>query len=128
MLTVTQNGPNRIDLELSGKLDKATMKIALDEIITKSEGIQHGKMLYRIHDLNLPTLGALGVEIARLPTLFKTIKGFDRVAVITDKKWLRKASEFEGALIPGLDIKAFAAEGETDAEAWLLSESAVAEH
>ena len=35
------------------------------------------------------------------------MKKFDRAAVLTDKTWLKKISEFKGALFPGLEIKAF---------------------
>lgn len=128
MLTVTQKGRNRIDLELSGKLDTDEMKIALDEIINKSEGIEHGKMLYRIHNFNIPTMGALGVELKNLPGLYRTFKEFDRVAVVSDKKWIRRVSEFEGALLPGIDIRAFDVGNENEAEAWLVEEATATEN
>ena len=44
----------------------------------------------------------------------------DRVAVVADQQWLRTASQMEGALIPGLTIKAFDSIREAEAEAWLL--------
>jgi hypothetical protein len=37
-----------------------------------------------------------------LPAMFGLMKKFDRAAVLTDKTWLKKVSEFEGALYPGL--------------------------
>lgn len=119
MFQVTPNGPNRIDIELGGKLDSDGMKAALSELVAKAEGIEHGRMLYRIEGFKLPTLGAIGVEMSRLPELFRLIKKFDRVAVLADKKWIQGASEVEGALIPGLTIKAFDADQEAAAEAWL---------
>jgi hypothetical protein len=119
MFKVIENGPNRVDIELSGKLNSDEMRTALDELISKTEGIEHGRMLYRIDDFDLPTLGAIGVELSRLPKLFKLIRKFDRAAVLADKAWLRKASEMEGALIPGLEIKAFERSDVGAAEAWL---------
>jgi hypothetical protein len=35
------------------------------------------------------------------------MKKFNRVADLSDKTWLKKVSEQEGALIPGLETKAF---------------------
>ena len=119
MFRVIPNGPNRIDVEFSGKLDSEEMKAALDELISKTEGFEHGCMLYRIGDFELPTLGAIGVELSRLPELFTLIGKFDRAAVLTGKKWIQNASEIEGALIPGLEIKAFDLDEEAEAEAWL---------
>jgi hypothetical protein len=38
---------------------------------------------------------------------------------LTDKTWLKKASELEGALFPGLEIKAFNRDQKAKAEQWL---------
>jgi len=121
MFKVMPNGKNRIDIELSGKLDAEDMKLALDELVSKSENIENGRMLYEIIDFHLPSLGAIGVEFSRLPEMFGLIKKFDRAAVLTDKTWLKKASEFEGALFPGLEIKAFNRDQKAEAEDWLSS-------
>jgi len=120
MFTVTPNGTNRVDIELDGKLNSDEMKQALDELVSKTEGIKHGRMLYTIANFELPTLGAIGIEFARLPRLFKLIGKFDRAAVLADQKWIRKIGEIEGALIPGLEIKAFARDDQATAEAWLM--------
>ncbi len=121
MFKVTANGPNRVDIELKGKLDADEMKKALDELVGTTKNIEHGQMLYRIDNFDFPTLGAIGIELSRLPELFKLIGKFDRAAVLADEGWLRTASEIEGALIPGLEIKAFHRKDEAEAEAWLAS-------
>ena len=121
MFKVTKIGINRLDIELSGKLDAEEMKIALDELVSKSDDIENGKMLYDIIDFHLPSLGAIGVEFSRLPSMFGLMRKFDRAAILTDKIWLKKVSELEGALFPGLEIKAFNRDQKTEAEAWLSS-------
>lgn len=119
MFHVTRIGDNRIDVDFSGKLDSNEMRFALDELMRKSEGISHGQMLYRIGDFDLPTLGAVGVELSRIPQLFRFIRRFDRCAVVAGKEWVRRASEIEGALIPGLTIKAFDQHEAERAHQWL---------
>jgi hypothetical protein len=121
MFKVIQNGINRLDIEMSGKLNTEDMQIALDELISKSKNIKNGKMLYEIIDFHLPSFGAIGVEFSRLPAMFGLMKKFDRTAVLTDKTWLKKVSELEGALYPGLEIKAFNRDKKAEAEAWLSS-------
>ncbi len=121
MFKVTKNGPNRVDIEFSGKLDSDDMKIALDELLEKTAGIEHGRMLYRVGDFKIPTLGAIGVEFSRLPKLFRLMHQFDRAAVLADQEWVQRISEIEGALIPGLTIKAFDLDEEAEAERWLSS-------
>ena len=121
MFKVIPNGTNRLDIELSGKLDTEDMKTALDELEDKSKNIEHGKMLYDIIDFHIPSLGAIGVEFSRLPAMFELMKKFDRAAVLTDKTWLKKVSELEGVLYPGLEIKAFNRDQKAEAETWLSS-------
>jgi len=122
MFNVTPNGPNRVDIELGGKLDSEEMGVALDELVAKTEGIEHGRMLYRVNDFKIPTLGAIVIEFARLPSMIGLITKFDRAAVIADQKWIQTISEIEGALIPGLEIKAFDSDDEAAAEAWLAAD------
>ncbi len=121
MFKVIPNGTNRLDIEMSGKLDTEDMRVALDELENQSKNIEKGKMLYEIIDFHIPSLGAIGVEFSRLPAMFGLMKKFDRAAVLTDKAWLKKVSELEGVLYPGLEIKAFNRDQKAEAEAWLSS-------
>lgn len=121
MFTIIPHGPNRLDIALSGKLDRDGMTKALDDLAAKAEGIEHGRMLYRIEDFHLPSLGAIGVELMRMPKLLKLVGRFDKAAVLADQAWLKKMSEIEGALIPGLEIKAFGLDETDAAEVWLTA-------
>lgn len=121
MFRVTLNGMNRLDIEMSGKLNTEEMISALDELVSKSKNIENGKMLYDVIDFHLPSLGAIAIEFSRLPSMFGLMKKFDRAAVLTDKTWLKKVSEFEGVLYPDLEIKAFNRDQKKEAEAWLSS-------
>jgi SpoIIAA-like len=119
MFKVTPNGINRLDMELSGKLNAEDMKTALDELVEKSRHIENGKMLYDIIDFHLPSLAAIKIEFSRLPSMLGLMRKFKRAAILTDKSWLKKVSELEGALFPGLEIKAFDRDRKAQAEAWL---------
>ena len=119
MLTITKRSENRLDIELSGMLDAATMNAGLGDLLDKSEGISNGIMLYRIPEFTMPTLAALGVEFGYMPKLFSLIGRFKKAAVLSDAAWIRTAAEVEGAILPGIDIKAFPMDAENEAEAWL---------
>ncbi len=119
MFIVTQSAQNRLDIALSGKLNSEEMKIALDELEEKSKNIKNGTMLYDVVDFNLPSIGAIAIEFSRLPSMLGLVKKFTKAAVLTDKTWIKKISELEGALIPGLEIKGFSREQKAEAEAWL---------
>ena len=121
MFKVIPNGKNRLDIELNGKLDSETMKVALDEVLSNSKGIENGRMLYTINDFQIPSMSAIMVEFSRLPAMFGLLKHFDRAAVLSDKTWIKKVSELEGALFPGIEIKAFDLDQKAEAETWLSS-------
>lgn len=61
------------------------------------------------------------IGLFRLPELLKLIRKIDKAAVVTEKKWVSKVSEFVGMFTPGLEIKAFDLEALEEAEAWLVS-------
>ncbi|KKC98609.1 MULTISPECIES: STAS/SEC14 domain-containing protein [Photobacterium] len=119
MFTVEKVGSDRLDIEMSGKLDSEEMRAALDELLDKSAEIEHGKMLFDIVEYHLPSMGAIGVELSRFPSMMRFIRKFDRAVVLSDTNWVKKVSEAEGFLIPGLTIKSFNRDQRDQAEAWL---------
>jgi hypothetical protein len=121
MFTITKKAPNRVDIAISETIDSDGMTKILDEFLEKSKDVQNGQMLYTITDFSMPTMGALWVELTRLPKLFGLIGKFKKCAVLTDVGWIRKAASVEGALIPGLTIKTFELDQVAAAEAWLKS-------
>lgn len=125
MLKITKPAANRVDLELNGPLDSESMASGLDDLIEKSEDVKHGRMLYTITDFSMPSIGAIGVEMQRLPKLFGLLGKFDKCAVICDETWLRTAAEIEGKLFPGIDIKSFQTNELEEAEKWLAEDEII---
>ncbi len=119
MFKVTRVDDKRLDIEMSGKLDAEQMRVALDELLEKSAGIENGLMLYDLVDYHLPSLGAIAVEFSHLPALFGMIRRFHKAAVLTDRSWIGKVGELKSEFLPGLEIRAFTREQRNDAEAWL---------
>ena len=121
MLKITKTAANRVDIELDGTLDSDGMRQGLEDLLSKSEGMSGGQMLYTIRNFALPTLGAIAVEMRYLPRLMRLVSRFDKCAVCTDTGWIGTAAEVEGALIPGLEIDAFGLDEVEKAEAWLAA-------
>lgn len=119
MLNISKPSINRVDIELTGTLDAEEMRSALDRLIEESAGITKGKMLYKVFDFEMPTLGAMAVELYRMPKLFGLIGKFDKCAVLSDTAWIRTAAEIEGVVFRSLEIKSFALADIKSAEAWL---------
>ena len=119
MISLKITGENRVDFAFTGKIDSEGMRQVLDEFEDKLAAMENVRMLYRIEDFEMPTLGAMMVKLGELPSLLKLMKRIDKVAMLVDKKWIQKVADLEGALFPGLDIKGFDLDKGADAEAWL---------
>ncbi|TRD21496.1 STAS/SEC14 domain-containing protein [Palleronia caenipelagi] len=124
MFTITRPASNRVDISVTGPIDSATMRRALDELIAASDGVTHGQMLYTIPEMVWPSIGAIGVEFAHMPKLFGLLRSFDRCAVLSDTGWIKTIAEVEGAILPGLAIKGFTLSERAEAEVWLSGGSA----
>ena len=114
MLDIHVKEPGVIQIELNGEIDAAGMESGLNKLLELCEDLDNGKLFYQITDFKMPTLAALGVEFMMMPKLFRLISKVDKAAVLTDENWIKTASVIEGALIPGLEIRAFDL-GEDDA-------------
>ena len=116
---ITRPTPQRLDIALIGKLDSTSMREVLETFERLAGSIERGVILYDMVHFALPSPGAMAIEFSRLPAMLRLIRRFRRAALLTDKQWLQRLSEWEGALIPGLDIKAFARNDREQAERWL---------
>ena len=105
MFQVKRIGDERLEMDVAGKMDKEGMRTGLSALFTQAQGIQHGQLLIRIGELEIPTAGAVGMELSHLPQLFRLTRQFDRCAIICAREWIRKMGEIEGAIIPGLEVK-----------------------
>lgn len=119
MIKITKQSNERVDIDVDGTIDSDAMRAGIEELIKASEDVEHGVMVYRITGFTMPTMGALSVELQKLPELFGLLGKFDRCAVLSDQAWIRTAADIEGALLPGLSIKSFELSETDKAEAWL---------
>ncbi|WP_136439267.1 STAS/SEC14 domain-containing protein [Pacificoceanicola onchidii] len=126
MLKLTNPAPNRIDILLDGPVGANEMRDGLDAFVEMASGMQGGQILYRIPEFAMPSFEAIGIKMAQLPRLFGLFGHFSSIAVLTDSALLRTAAEIEGAVIPGIAIKAFELDEEAAAEAWLAARAEAA--
>jgi len=119
MFNISKPSENRVDITIDGEIDQDTMRDALWDLLQKSEGVSDGRMFYTLTNFEMPSLAAIGVEMTFIPKLFSLLPKYSKCALVADAAWLRTAAEIEGAIIPGLEIKAFEVGQEAEAEAWL---------
>ncbi|WP_221800350.1 STAS/SEC14 domain-containing protein [Oceanobacter mangrovi] len=119
MFEIAKVGDKRLDMVMSGKLDKATMEQALDQYVALSADIEHGQLLFDIVEFHLPSFDAFWLKFSRMSELLAVVKHFERAAVLSDESWLKTISELEGKLFPGLEIKGFNRADKAAAISWL---------
>jgi len=119
MLNVLKTAPDRIEIELMGPLGVDEMRAALEELFSVSEGMEKANILYKISDFEMPTLGAMAIEVQKMPQLLELTKKFNKCAVLSDTAWIRSAAEIEGVIIPSIAIKSFLMDETGAAKAWL---------
>lgn len=107
--------------ELDGAPDAVDMENVLQEMTSMVDGQEGMSMLYKITKFEFPSLSTMAVKLSDLPRWLGVMKAISKIAVVTEKEWLRNAAEIEGFLIPGLDIKSFEFDQIAEAEAWLAN-------
>jgi len=119
MLNITKPKPDQIDISIAGKIEADEMRAGLDQLLAFTEGMTGGKMLYKIDDFDLLSMGALAVEMRYLPKLFGLLKHIDRVALLSNTEWVKKAARVEGTIFPGLTIETYILHEVSVAQTWL---------
>ncbi|MCB1386757.1 MAG: STAS/SEC14 domain-containing protein [Nitratireductor sp.] len=121
MLEIRQESDTLFAIDFDGKITAAEMERELDKLIALTADVKNGRLIYHVGQFELPELGAMMVEMRKLPQLFSLLRRFDRAAVLADAPWLRAMAEWEGVLIPGFEIKSFARKDEKQAREWLAA-------
>lgn len=119
MITVSPVSTTRVDIALSGDITRSDMEALLTDLDKLTATMDKGHMLFQVNDFHWPSLGAITFELTHLRAFFKAYKHFERIAVICEKGWIRNVSEWEGHLLPWVDIAAFVPDEKELAEHWL---------
>ena len=122
MFDITDDPRGFKRLMIAGKIDEAEMRAGLDAFLAALPDTGRADFLYTITDFEMPALQAIAVEFGYLPRLFGAIARVGKVAVVADAEWIRRWAEIEGALIPGLNIRAYRPDQAEDAEIWLVGD------
>ena len=121
MFEITEDPRGFRRLKVSGRIGEDEMRAGLDAFLASLPEAGKADFLYTITDFEFPGLQALAVEFGYLPRLMGALPRIGRIAVVSDAEWIRKWADFEGAMIPMLEIRAFPPEAAADAERWLTT-------
>ena len=122
MLTILPESDGLIAYEVDGRIDKADMERAIAHIDERLK-LRPGPvdMLAVIHEVGFITPPALLRDIQYSLSKVRQIARFRRVAVVSDKGWVRAIASAEDLMIPRIEVKAFSMNDEDIARLWLKS-------
>ena len=110
---------NAVAFQVSGKITESDMSLVLSSAKEKIE--RHGSIVFfeKIDSFN-------GVELAALIEEFKYlfdvgISNIDKVAMLTDKKWIEHIVNIEDKIFKNIDMKCFSLEEQSQAIEFLKS-------
>lgn len=105
---------------IEGKIDEAEYGPVLDSLKQKMEGSAKVNLYLEVPEMPGLTPGTIWESLKfGLSNLKDFVKNVSRVAVVTDKEWLKTYTSIESRLIPGVEEKAFAFEDAEMARQWV---------
>lgn len=113
-----------LGFKVDGKIEKSDLQNVFKLIEDKSESNGKMKFYMEIKDFGIQDLTADAIK-EDLKFWFKhpgILPNFEKVALVTDKKWVEKIFEIECALIPTLEGKSFSTEEKYMALDWLKTD------
>lgn len=122
MFSVEKKGPNLLHIEIGGKITAAEMADGLDTLLPLTKEMTKGRMLMLYRDIEFPEAGAILEEMKRLPQLFGVLGKVEKVALVSNQKWIRDMAELEGMVLPGTTLRSFEFVDRAKAEAFLGAE------
>ena len=105
--SITPTHDNLFRVEISGKLDATSMGLALDRFLEELGPVRHAGVLCIYRDVELPTAGAMGVDLKRVPQIVSILRHIDKLAVISGQEWVRATARAEAPLVPGVETRVF---------------------
>ncbi|MCK5871256.1 MAG: STAS/SEC14 domain-containing protein [Methylococcales bacterium] len=120
MFSITSRSISQLNVKVSGRLNSEMVETALKEFENESKNIEKGKILSEVIDFEMPSLKVIGIAPSLLPVIFKLMKKFNQVAVLTNNESLKnKLYRFNKVVSPSLEIKIFKSDQKKEATSWL---------
>ena len=118
MLTLLPDLPDHVvGIRLDGTVTDADVELAF-RAVEQAMARGHVHLYAEITGLGGLTLDALGTNVRKSLALLPRLSRVDRYAVVSDVGWIRSVAAFEGAVVPGVEIRAWPEADADDALAW----------
>ena len=116
MITITRTAPDRLDIVARGTLDERAVESAADELDRYL--VEGAALLIDLRELGDVTARGLARDVVEGVRLARC----RRIALVAEERWLRAASRVDGAVLPGVEVRAFEPHRMEAARDWLEGE------
>ncbi|RPE81884.1 STAS/SEC14 domain-containing protein [Vulcaniibacterium tengchongense] len=118
MLEILPSPPHVAAFHFTGTLTGADYDRCIAELEARLGGYRRIGLYVDLTGFTGLTAEALGKDLRYALGKFGEYHRFARGAVITEREWMARVSEFAGVFFPGTEIRAFAPGERAEAMAW----------
>jgi len=111
--------PHVVALRISGQLDTHDLQQAIDAIEQAKQTQPKVSVYAEIADMRWMTLPALLRDLGYSLTQIGELAHYQRIAVVTDRAWMRPLAELETRLLRPLTVEVFATRDAEQARQWV---------
>lgn len=113
---------NVVQMSVTGAIASESLQSSFDWIETVQTANDNIQLCVEMQSDDFSDLAEASQQFRRVGDMLRRAHDVDRCAVITDSSWLRNSAKVEGAVIPGMNIMAFAPDEADTAGKWLRDE------
>ena len=122
MINIEQIAPHAHRITAIAEFREADVETLLDFAKERNEAADGGNLLIDVTALTDISFAAVLDEIGHMGTFMRFIYGLDRIAIVSDEKWIRTAARLESALLPGVVYQVYDDDEAEAARAWVMEE------
>jgi hypothetical protein len=119
-----------VQMSVNGPMTSETVQSSfewIENVQSESATNDNLQLCVEMQADNFSDLAEASQQFRRVGEVLRRAHDIDRCALITDSTWIRNSAKIEGAVIPGLELMAFAPENAESAEKWLRDEPLIEE-
>ena len=114
-----------VQMSVNGPMTSETVQSSFDwieSVQTESATNDNLQICVEMQSENFSDLAEASQQFRSVGQVLRRAHDIDRCALITDSRWIQNSAKIEGAVIPGLELMAFAPEDSDTAAKWLRDE------
>ena len=110
--------PHVVAFRLEGQITADDVGRAIRLIETRLQEHEPVSLIIEVGDVKAVTVAAMVEDLRHGLGQIRHLGRYHRVALVAAQGWLRAAAQVEGAVLPGVEVRAFTPAEQIDATAW----------